>query len=86
MTRGWLVGWSMLVGISWVVLAAAFVSDEACSFICFTFGDTLTLLFLPAAFVWALGLIVLFIVGRLRGRRSSSDAGAATGRNSGGTH
>ena len=70
MTRGWLIGWSVFVGISWVVLAAAFVSDEACSFICFTFGDTLTLLFLPAAFVWALGLIVLYIVWRLRGRRS----------------
>ena len=79
MTRGWLIGWSAFVGILWVVLAAAFVSDETCSFICFTFGDLLTILFLPAAIVWALGLIVLYIVKRLRGRRSSTDAGATTG-------
>jgi hypothetical protein len=69
----------MFVGISWVVLAASFADDETCSFICFTFGDLLTLLFFPAAFVWALGLIVLYIVGRLRGGRSSSDAGPTTG-------
>lgn len=74
MTRGWLIGWSAFVGILWVVLAAAFVSDETCSFICFTFGDLLTILFLPAAIVWALGLIVLYIVRRLRGRRSSNAA------------
>jgi hypothetical protein len=79
MTRGWFLGWSTFVGILWVVLAAAFVSDETCSFICFTFSDTLTILFFPAAFVWALGLIVRYIVGRLRGRGSSSDAGATTG-------
>ena len=74
MTRGWLIGWSAFVGILWVVLAAAFVSDETCSFICFTFGDLLTILFFPAAIVWALGVIVLYIVGRLRGRRSSNAA------------
>jgi hypothetical protein len=73
MTRGWFIGWSAFVGISWVVLAAAFVSDETCSFICFTFSDTLTILFLPAAIVWALGLIVRYIVGRLRGAPSRAD-------------
>ena len=73
MTRGWFIGWSAFVGISWVVLAAAFVSDDACSFICFTFTDTLRILFFPAAFVWALGLIVRFIVAYVRGHRSSSD-------------
>jgi flagellar biogenesis protein FliO len=78
MTRGWLIGWSAFVGISWFVLAAAFVSDETCSFICFTFGDMLMLLALPAAFVWALGMIVRFIVGRLRGPRASRGAGATT--------
>ena len=72
MTRGWFVGWSALVGITWVVLAAAFADDETCSWICFTFGDMLTILLLPAALVWALGLIVLYIVRRLRGRRDSS--------------
>ena len=67
MTRGWFIGWSAFVGISWVVLAAAFVSDETCDFICFTLSDTLTILFLPAAVVWALGLIVRYVVGRVRG-------------------
>ena len=61
------------------MLAASFADDETCSFICFTFGDLLTLLFVPAAFVWALGLIVMYIVGRLRRRGLSSDAGATTG-------
>ena len=69
MTRAWFIGWSAIVAISWVVLAAAFVSDETCSFICFTFSDTLTMLFLPAAVVWVLGLIVRSVVGRVRGAR-----------------
>ena len=72
MTHGWFVGWLALVGITWVVLASAFADDETCSWICFTFGDMLTILLLPAALVWALGLIVLYIVRRLRGRRDSS--------------
>ena len=79
MTRTWFLGWSAFVGILWVVLAAAFADDETCSWICFTFGDMLTILFLPAEIVWALGLIVMYIVRRLSGRRSSSDAGATTG-------
>ena len=79
MTRGWFVGWSIFVGVLWLVLAASFAADELCSFICPTFGDMLIILFLPAAFVWALGLIVLYVVGRLRRGRSSSDAGATTG-------
>ena len=73
MTRGWLVGWSTFVGFWWVALAASFADDETCSFICFTFGDMLFLLFFPAAVIWALGLIVLYIVVRLRHRTSSSD-------------
>jgi hypothetical protein len=72
MTRAWFIGWSAIVAFSWVVLAAAFVSDETCSFICFTFSDTLTILFLPAAVVWALGLIVRYVVGRVRGGRSTA--------------
>ena len=68
MTRAWFIGWSTFVAIAWVVLAAAFVSDGTCSFICFTFSDTLTILFLPAAIIWELGLIVRYIVGRVRGR------------------
>jgi hypothetical protein len=79
MTRGWLFGWSTFVGISWVVLAAGFADDETCSFVCFTFSDMLVVLLLPAAIVWSLGLIVLYIVGGLRRRRSSSDAGTTTG-------
>ena len=69
MTRAWLIGWSAIVAILWVVLAAAFVSDGTCSFICFTFSDMLTILFIPAAVVWALGLIVRYVVGRVRGTR-----------------
>ena len=78
MTRGWLIGWSAFVGILWVALAEGFAADETCSFICPTFSEMLTILFLPAAFVWALGLIVMNVVGRLCGPRSSSDAGATT--------
>jgi hypothetical protein len=66
MTLGWFLGWSTLVGISWVALAAAFADDEACSFLCFTFADLLVLLLFPAAIVWLLGLIVLYVVRRLR--------------------
>lgn len=66
MTLGWCVGWSTFVGISWVALAAAFADDEACSFLCFTFADLLVLLFIPAAIVWSLGLVVLYVVRRLR--------------------
>ena len=65
----------MFVAIVWVVLAASFADDATCSWICFTFGDMLTLLLLPAAVVWTVGLIVLYIVMRSRGRRTSSDAG-----------
>ena len=72
MTRAWFIGWSAIVAISWVVLAAAFVSDETCSFICFTFSDMLTILFIPAAVVWALGLIVRYVVGRVRGGPSTA--------------
>jgi hypothetical protein len=68
----------MFVGFSWVVLAATFADDETCSWICFTFGDLLAFFFVPAAIVWALGLTVLYLVGRWRGRRSPSDAGATT--------
>jgi hypothetical protein len=76
---GRVVGWTTFVGILWVSLAASFADDETCSWICFTFGDMLALLFFPASIVWALGLIVMYIVGRLRRRRLSSDAGATTG-------
>ena len=69
MTRGWFIGWSAVVATSWVVLAAAFVSDGTCSFICFTFSDMVTILSVPAAVVWALGLIVRYVVGRVRGAR-----------------
>lgn len=79
MTREWLSVWSAFVGIFWVALAAILADDETCSFICFTFSDLVILLFIPAAIVWSLGVIVLYIVGRLRGRRSSSDTGATTG-------
>ena len=74
MTRTWFLGWSAFVAISWVALAGLFADDETCSWICFSFSDVLTLLMLPAAVVWGLGLIALYITGRLRGRRSSSDA------------
>ena len=76
MTRTLFLGWSAFVGISWVLLAAAFVPDETCSFICPTFSELLTILFLPAAFVWALGLFVMYIAGRLRRGGSSSDTEA----------
>ena len=55
--------------ISWLLLADVVADDEPCSdrsWICFTFGDSLMLLLLPAAVVWALGLIVLYIDGRIR--------------------
>jgi hypothetical protein len=78
MTRAWVLGWSVFVGIWWVVLAASLADDETCSWICFTFGDMLTLSLFPAAIVWALGLIALYIVGRVRGRRSPGDAGSNT--------
>ena len=68
MTRGWFLGWSTFVGISWVLLAAAFADDEACSFLCFTFADMLVLLLLPVAIVWSLGLIALYVVRRWRSR------------------
>jgi len=71
MTRWWLLGWSMFVGTCWLVLAASFADDETCTFLCFTFGDMLALLVVPAAIVWALGLFVLFVGLRLRSRRSS---------------
>ena len=77
MTRIWFLGWSAFVGISWIVLAAAVADDETCSWICFTFGDMLVLLVIPAGVVWALGLIGLYIVGRLRGPRPPSDGGGA---------
>ena len=72
MTRGWFLGWSTFVGISWVVLAAAVADDEACSFLCFTFADMLVLLLFPVAIVWSLGLIVLYVVRRLRPRSASN--------------
>jgi hypothetical protein len=56
--------------------SANFAADETCASICPTFSEMLTILVLPAALVWALGLIVMYVVGRLRGPRSSSDAGA----------
>jgi hypothetical protein len=72
-TSSWFIGWSTFVGIWWVVLAAAFADDEACSsFICLTFSDTLVLLAVPGAIVWSLGLIVLYIARRPR-RRSARD-------------
>ena len=78
MTRSRVLGWSVFVGICWVVLPASLADDETCSWICFTFGDMLTVLLLPAAIVWALGLIVMYIVGRVRARRSPGDAGTNT--------
>ena len=77
MRRGWLVVWSTLVGISWVVLAG--VSAGCSSYVCLSFGDMLALLFIPAAIVWSLGLLVLYIVGRLRERRRSSGTGSTVG-------
>jgi len=74
----------MFVAILWVALAASFADDATCSWICFTFGDMLTLLLLPAAVVWAVGLIVLYIVGRSRRRRTSSEPGADIRPDSGG--
>ena len=71
MTRAWFFGWSTFVGAWWVVLAASFADDETCSFLCFTFGDMLVLLFIPAAIARALGLILLYAALRLRSRRSS---------------
>jgi hypothetical protein len=75
MTRGWFVGWSGFVGVWWVVLAGSFADDETCSYICFTFGDMLGFLFIPAAIVWSLGLIVLHVALRLRARRPSRSQG-----------
>ena len=69
MTRGWLVGWSAFVAVSWLVLAASLADDETCSFICFSFGDMLYILVFPAAVVWSLGMIVVYVVLRLRSRR-----------------
>ena len=71
MTRGWFLGWSAFVAVWWIALAGAFADDESCSFICFTFGDMLVLLFIPAAVVWSVGLIVLYVMLRLHSRRSS---------------
>ena len=84
MTRGWFAGWSVFVVVCWVVLAL--LTDEGGNFTAsssyaprLTFGETLLILFIPAAIVWSLGLLVLFIVGRLRGGRSSSGTGTTTG-------
>jgi hypothetical protein len=71
MTRGWYVGWSTFVGISWLLLAAALADDETCTWICFTFGDMLFILLIPAATAWAVGLLVLYVVGRVRRKRTS---------------
>lgn len=70
MTR-WFLGWSAFVGVVWLLLAASLADDETCSFICFTFGDMLAILIVPASLAWALGLITIFLVRRLRSRRSS---------------
>jgi hypothetical protein len=76
MRLGWFLGWSASVAFLWVVLAGSFADDKTCTWICFTFGDMLSFLAVPAALVWALGMIALYVVGRLRRRRSPSDAGA----------
>jgi len=60
--------------ISWVALAPAFPDDEACSFLCLQVADLLVLLIIPAAIVWTLGLIVLYVVRRLRLRAASDGA------------
>ena len=78
MTRGWLVGWSIFVGILWLAFAASFGTDETCSFICPTFSEWLVILVVPATVVWALGLIVSYIVRRWRRPTSPSDAGDTT--------
>ena len=70
MTRWWFVGWSAFVAMSWLLLAAAFADDETCSYICFSFGDMLAIVLVPAAIVWSLGLVVLYVVLRVRSRRS----------------
>jgi hypothetical protein len=80
MRRGWFVGWSAFVGISWVALAAAFADDQTCSYICFTFRDMLVVLLFPAMIVWPLGLIVLYIVGRSRKKPGSSGDAETTTR------
>ena len=70
MTRWWFVGWSAFVAMSWLLLAAVFADDETCSYICFSFGDMLAIVLVPAAIVWSLGLVVLYVVLRVRSRRS----------------
>ena len=69
MTRSWFVGWSGFVAVSWLVLAASIADDETCSYLCFSFGDMLALSFFPAAIVWAIGLVVIYAVLRIRSRR-----------------
>lgn len=75
MTRGWLVGWSAFVAVSWLALAASLADDETCSFICFSFGDMLYILVFPAAVVWSLGMIVMYAVRRVRSRRREAPSG-----------
>ena len=75
MTRGWLVGWSAFVAVSWLVLAASLADDETCSFICFSFADMLYILVFPAAVVWSLGMIVVYVVLRRRSRRQVARSG-----------
>ena len=71
----WLVGF---VGFSWFALGVIF-ADDVCSTVCLALSDLPIILFFPAAIVWSLGLIVLYLVGRLRGRRWSRDAEATIG-------
>ena len=78
MRRDWLVAWSTFVGISWFALGVVF-ADDVCSTVCLALSDLPIILFFPAAIVWSLGLIVLYLVGRLRGRGSSSARRATTG-------
>ena len=72
-TRGWFAGWSAFVAGSWVVLAL--LNDDGGGFSSssayaprFTFGETLVILFIPAAIFWLLGLIVLHVALRFRSR------------------
>lgn len=74
MTLNRFLGWTAVVAILWLVLAGAFADDETCTWICFSFGDMLALLLIPAGVLWGLGLVVLYVAGRLRGHRSSNDA------------
>lgn len=69
MGAGRFVVWTVLVAAVWVVLAASFADDETCSWVCFSVGDMLMLLAIPAVLVWTLGLTVLHLVGR-RSRRT----------------